>query len=35
VLPLPEGVTESDIIASYKDGVLEIRIPLPETPPAE
>lgn len=34
-LPLPEGVTESDITASYKDGILEIRIPLPEPPPAE
>jgi HSP20 family protein len=29
-LPLPEGVTESDITASYKDGILEIRIPAPE-----
>lgn len=28
-LPLPEGVTESDITASYKDGILEIRIPAP------
>ena len=28
-LPLPAGVTEADIIASYKDGVLEIRIPEP------
>jgi nicotinate phosphoribosyltransferase len=33
--PLPEGVTESDITASYKDGILEIRIPLPEPPLAE
>lgn len=33
-LPLPEGATESDIKASYKDGILEIRIPAPEyTPP--
>lgn len=31
-LPLPEGVTESDIIATYKDGILEIRIPVPERP---
>ncbi len=30
-IPLPEGVTESDIAASYKDGVLEIRVKLPET----
>jgi HSP20 family protein len=26
-LPLPEGASESDIKASYKDGILEIRIP--------
>jgi HSP20 family protein len=32
-LPLPEGVTESDITATYKDGLLEIRIPVPEQPP--
>lgn len=30
LLPLPEGVFESDIKASYKDGILEIRIPAPE-----
>ena len=29
-LPLPEGVTEADIVATYKDGVLEIRIPEPK-----
>jgi HSP20 family protein len=29
-LPLPEGVSESDIVASYKDGILEIRVPVPE-----
>ena len=29
-LPLPEGVSESDISASDKDGILEIRVPLPE-----
>jgi HSP20 family protein len=34
-LPLPEGVSESDITASYKDGILEIRIPIPEAAPAE
>jgi|SRR5579875_380967 len=28
-LPLPAGVSESDIHASYKDGILEIRIPAP------
>lgn len=36
-LPLPEGVTEGDVKASYKDGILEIRIPAPEpkTEPAK
>ena len=29
-LPLPEGVTEADIAATYKDGILEIRIPEPK-----
>ncbi|MEN3264593.1 Hsp20/alpha crystallin family protein [Pseudonocardia sp.] len=29
-LPLPEGVSESDISATYKDGILEIRVPVPE-----
>lgn len=29
-LPLPEGVTESDIKATYKAGILEIRIPEPK-----
>ena len=32
-LPLPEGATESDVKASYKDGILEIRVPVP-TPEA-
>ena len=35
VLPLPEGVSESDISADYKDGILEIRIPLAEPPVSE
>jgi HSP20 family protein len=34
-VPLPEGVTEADITASYKDGILEIRIPAPEVEPAK
>jgi HSP20 family protein len=34
-LPLPEGMTEADIIATYKDGVLEIRIPEPKHEPAK
>ncbi|GEL18815.1 Hsp20/alpha crystallin family protein [Pseudonocardia asaccharolytica] len=33
-LPLPEGASESDITASYKDGILDIRIPVSE-PSAE
>ena len=32
-LPLPEGVTDADISASYRDGVLEVRIPTPEVEP--
>jgi HSP20 family protein len=28
-LPLPEGVSESDIAATYKDGILEVRVPVP------
>lgn len=31
-IPLPTGSTAEDIAASYKDGVLEIRIPIPEQP---
>jgi HSP20 family protein len=27
-VPLPEGVKEDDITASYKDGILEIRAPI-------
>jgi HSP20 family protein len=33
-LPLPGGVTASDIAASYRDGILEIRIPTCEATPA-
>ena len=29
-VPLPEGVKEGDVTASYKDGVLEVRAPIPE-----
>jgi HSP20 family protein len=28
-LPLPAGCSEDDIKASYKDGILEIRVPAP------
>jgi HSP20 family protein len=34
-LPLPAGVTEEDIKAEYKDGILEIRVPAPEPAPAK
>ena len=36
-LALPEGVQGDDITASYRDGVLEVRTPVPEKaqqPPA-
>lgn len=29
-LPLPEGASETDITATYADGILEIRVPVPE-----
>ena len=32
---LPQGVSEDDIKASYKDGVLEIRVPKPQQPKAK
>lgn len=31
---LPPGSKEEDITATYRDGVLEVRAPAPETPPA-
>jgi HSP20 family protein len=34
-LSLPEGVAEADITASYKDGILEIRVPAPAPVPAK
>jgi HSP20 family protein len=36
-LPLPAGATEKDVVATYKDGVLEIRVPVaaPEAPEAK
>ena len=34
-LPLPERARPSDISATYRDGILEIRIPLAEPPAAE
>jgi len=34
-LPLPEGVTDTDIKVSFRDGVLEVRTPLPAAPLAD
>jgi HSP20 family protein len=34
-LPLPEGVTERDVKATYKDGMLEIVIPKAEIEPTK
>ena len=31
-ITLPSGVTEQELRASYNDGVLEVRIPIPEEP---
>ena len=28
-LPLPKGITQADVKASYKDGILEVRVPAP------
>lgn len=30
-IPLPDGVTDSDVSATYRDGILEVRVPVPET----
>jgi HSP20 family protein len=32
-LPLPKGVTDDDVKATYKDGILEIRVAMPAGPP--
>jgi HSP20 family protein len=31
---LPDGVTDADVAAAYKDGILEVRLPLKESPKA-
>ncbi len=33
-IPLPEGVAEDQVTASYKDGILEVRVPLLGQKPA-
>ena len=30
-IPLPEGTSNEDIKATYKDGTLEVRVPLPKS----
>jgi HSP20 family protein len=32
-LPLPTNASESDIAASYTDGILEVRVPVPDETP--
>jgi HSP20 family protein len=34
-LPLPKGVSEEQVTASYQDGILEVRVPLPPEKSAE
>jgi HSP20 family protein len=34
-LPLPDAAAASDITATYNDGILEIRVPIPEVPAGE
>jgi HSP20 family protein len=34
-LALPEGVTDADVSATYKDGILEIRVPMPMPEPTK
>ncbi|HLZ39016.1 MAG TPA: Hsp20/alpha crystallin family protein [Mycobacteriales bacterium] len=34
-IPLPKGVSEEQVTASYQDGILEVRVPLPREKPAE
>jgi HSP20 family protein len=31
-LPIPEGASADDITATYKDGILEVRVPVPAPP---
>jgi HSP20 family protein len=34
-IPLPKGVDQSQVSASYKDGILEITVPMPQPAQAE
>lgn len=31
-VPLPAGTTDEDVSATYQDGILEVRVPVPEAP---
>ncbi|HET7486704.1 MAG TPA: Hsp20/alpha crystallin family protein [Acidimicrobiales bacterium] len=33
-IALPEGVSDADISATYKDGILQVRVPIPAPTPA-
>ena len=33
-IPLPPGVTDADVTATYQAGILEVRIPTPDREPA-
>jgi HSP20 family protein len=34
-IPLPKGADSSHVNASYKDGILEVTVPMPEPPPSQ
>ena len=34
MLPLPNGATEEDVTATYRDGILEVRVPTAQEVPA-
>lgn len=33
-MTVPKGTTEADVVATYKDGILEIKVPFPAEAPA-
>ncbi len=34
-IALPEGIGEQDVTATYRDGILEVRLPVPKAPAAK
>lgn len=34
-IPLPEGVDETNVTATYNDGILEVKVPMPAAPAKE